>query len=76
MAARKVLVNAPLGRIRVVPTATAAAGGDVDIGQFDQATQSPNAGVGPSNHVLFHFVEALMIKAKLFDYARYNLVLV
>ena len=74
MAARKVLVNPATATIRAVAVATAAGPGETDIGQFDTATQSPNAGPGPSNHVLFHFVEALMIKARLFDYPRYRIL--
>lgn len=49
--------------------------GETPIGTIDQNAQGPNGAEGDKdNQVLFHHVQELMIKAKLLDYPKYQIV--
>ncbi len=49
--------------------------GETFIGTIDQNAEGPNSAQGDKdNQVLFHHVEGLMIKAKLFDYNQYSII--
>lgn len=49
--------------------------GETFLGTIDQNPQGPNAAEGDKdNQVLFHHVQELMIKARLLDYPKYQIV--
>jgi hypothetical protein len=73
--ARRLIVNIAQKIARVVPVATAPGAGETLIGTIDHDEAGNEDGVGAKmSHVLYHHVELLMIKAKLFDYPSYKIV--
>jgi uncharacterized protein YjdB len=72
--AKRVIVNIAQKKIKVVPTSVNAGTGETLIGTIDHYDGGNNDAEGyKGSHVLYHHIEKLMIKAKLFDYPSYSI---
>jgi hypothetical protein len=72
---QKVFVHIANKTVRVRPNAESVAAGEVLIGTLDHADAGTSDSIGhKASHVLYHHVQELMNKAKIFDLHLYRII--